>query len=237
MDDLDCIILSGGKCGSCTLSETLTHNNIKNIKLHSLFSREVPYSYYELIEIINKNSNKNSNKKFYIIDSYRNPVERKISSFFQNINSHIGINYRNYKIDELINIFNDKYINNLEGFHPLYEIFNEYEIEYIKDFDFVKRYNIIEKENLVIIKLLFKDIHLWEKQLEEIFCKKITLHKFNISENKEYYDVYSEFKKQYKVPKSYIDNILKNDKEFKIYNTLHEQEDYINKCNQELFFE
>ena len=36
-------------------------------------------------------------------------------------------------------------------------------------------------------------------------------------------------KKNYKVPISYINNVLKNDREFKIFNTLGEQNIYINK--------
>ena len=37
MDDLDCIVLCSGKCGSSTLSITLTQNNFKNIKVYNKF--------------------------------------------------------------------------------------------------------------------------------------------------------------------------------------------------------
>ena len=45
---------------------------------------EKQFSYDGLIDLINRSS---ENKKLYIIDSYRTPIERKISSFFQNINN------------------------------------------------------------------------------------------------------------------------------------------------------
>jgi hypothetical protein len=34
MDDLDCIVLCGGKCGSSTLHHTMMHNGYKTIKVH-----------------------------------------------------------------------------------------------------------------------------------------------------------------------------------------------------------
>jgi hypothetical protein len=237
MDDLDCIVLCGGKCGSTTLSNTLTNNNFKNIKVHNKADFYNQFNYDGLIDTININLNKNLNKKFYIFDSYRTPIERKISSFFQNIDSNVGINYINYSIEALINIFNDKYINTLEEHSFINEILDEYNIEHFTYFDFEKRYNVIEKENLVIIKLLFKDIKMWALQLSEILGKEITLYSDNISEHKEYYHTYMQFKKKYRVPKSYIDNNLKNNKEFKIFNTEEEQEIYIERCNQEFFFE
>ena len=234
MDDLDCIVLCSGKCGSSTLFITLTQNNFKNIKVHNKFDFIIQYNYDGLIETINKSS---KNKKLYLFDIYRNPIERKISSFFHHINYINDRNYRNYSIEELINIFNNEYINTIEEYHSMNEILDEFKLENFKCFDFDRRYNIIEKDNLVFIKLLFKDINIWELKLSEIFRKKITLYNDNISENKEYHDVYVEFKKKYKVPKSYIDNILINDKEFKIYNTEEEQNIYIDRCHRELFFE
>ena len=154
MDELDCIVMCGGKCGSSTLSNTLSKNNLKNIKVHYKYDFYRQFNYDGLIETINKNLNKNLNKKFYIFDSYRTPIERKMSSFFQNIQNSLGINYRNYSIEELISIFNDKYINTIEEYHSINEILDEYKLEHFTYFNFEKRYNIIEKENLVIIKCL-----------------------------------------------------------------------------------
>ena len=51
----------------------------------------------------------------------------------------------------------------------------------------------------------------------------------NLSKNKIYYSIYNNFKRMYKTKKSYINNILKNDKQFRIFNTQEQQDLYINK--------
>ena len=53
------------------------------------------------------------------------------------------------------------------------------------------------------------------------------MHDSNLTENKNVYELYKEFKKMYIVPRTYIKYILMNDKEFKIYNTKEEQYNYI----------
>jgi len=224
MDNLECIILCSGKCGSASLEKTMKNNNYRVIRTHGKEDFIGQFKYDGLINSINLSSN---NKNLYLIDSYRTPIERKISSFFQNINIHIP-NYKSKSVEELINIFNTKYINNLEEYHSINDILDEYNVEHFKNFDFQKGYVIKKKDNLIFIKLLFKDIQNWDGILSEIFGKKINIYKDNLSTNKRYHNIYQQFKRKYKVPKTYIDNILKNDKEFKIYNTEKEQELYIN---------
>jgi len=230
MNNLDCIILCGGKCGSSTLNETMINNNYKSIKIHNKHDFIKRYNYDGLIDSINLSS---SNKKVYLIDSYRTPLERKISSFFENISKHVP-NYTEKSMSELIDIFNDKYLNLLEEYHSINIILDEYKLEHFKDFDFEKRYAIKEYGNIVFIKLLFKDINNWGDILSNIFNKEIKMHNSNISDNKSYKKLYELFKKHYKVPQSYIENNLKNDVEFKIYNTSEEQNDYINKLYERL---
>lgn len=67
------------------------------------------------------------------------------------------------------------------------------------EYDFVKKYYIKEIYNLVFIKLRFKDINEWSDILSCIFNKEIKLVNENISENKEYFDLYNKLKKNYKV--------------------------------------
>ena len=69
----------------------------------------------------------------------------------------------------------------------------------------------------------------WGENLSEIFNKEITMYSGNKSENKEYYSIYNKFKQMYRTKKSYIDNILKNDQQFRIFNTPEQQDIYINK--------
>ena len=59
-----------------------------------------------------------------------------------------------------------------------------------------------------------------------ILGKEIIPHPSNLTLN----NLYSRFKANYKVNKEFL-NLMLKDKEFKIYNTLEEQEKYKNKWN------
>ena len=104
----------------------------------------------------------------------------------------------------------------------------KYNVKPFETFNFEKKKVIKQKGNLVFVKILFSDINIWDKILSEIFNKKIVVYNSNISKNKEYSNKYNEFKLKYKPTKFYINNILKQDKEFKIFNNPTQQVMYIN---------
>lgn len=227
-NNLDIICLTGGKCGSTTLLETFKFQGFNCIKCHNHWDFISQFGYDGLYKSIEDSS---KNKKVYIIDVYRTPIERKISSFFEHISKKIP-NYKNKNIEELINIFNTEYLNNIEEYHPLDSIMMELGSESFNSFDFNKRYVKKEKGNLIFIKILFSDSKDWGEILSEIFNKKIIIQNKNLSQDKEYHLIYEEFKKKYKTTESYLNNILRNDKYFKIYNTKEQQEKYIEKYTQ-----
>jgi len=222
---VDIICLTGGKCGSTTLLNTFNKNGYESIKAHSKDDFKKQFKYDGLIDLINRSS---INKKLYIIDSYRTPIERKISSFFQNIEKNVP-NYKKYGELKLIDIFNNKYLDKLEEYHSINPIMREYGVEPFNTFDLKKKYVIKKKGNLIFVKLLFSNINNWEKNLSEIFNKKIIIYSRNMSKNKEYKLIYNKFKLMYKTKKSYINNILQNDKQFRIFNTPEQQNIYIKK--------
>ena len=230
---VDCIIFCSGKSGSTTLANTLIKNDINCIKIHSKYDFEnikhdnIKYRIYKNIDELINVSIKN-NKKLYFIDSYRLPIERKISGFFQNIHKYIP-DYEEKSIEYLINIFNEKYLLKLENYHSINSILDEYNIKHFTKFDFNKKFIKKEFDNLVFIKILFKDIKKWNEILSKIFNKNIILFSKNTSKNKSYFKIYQKFKEEYKLPKNFINEYLMNDKEFKIYNTKKEQDEYIKK--------
>jgi len=227
MNDLfNVFIYSGGKCGSSTLALTLNKSSYHTIHIHGCCYYEKITNGKNIFNTIN-NSSKHY-EKIYIIDSYRTPIERKISSFFQNIKSHLP-SYETLNINQLIEYFNSNLLYNLEDYHPIDEVMDYYNIPKFETFDFEKGYNIAYKDNLVIVKLLFNDIDKWDKILTQIFKKKITMYNRNLTKDKPIYNLYNNFKINYKVPKEYLLNNIKNDKYFKIYNTINEQEQYIKK--------
>jgi hypothetical protein len=218
-------VYCGGKCGSMTLVNTLNKNGYKSLHLHSNYEyNKNIQNKPSIFDVIDESCR--VHKNVYIIDSYRTPIERKISSFFQNIDkSHP--NYNNMTIQEIIDSFNDTFVYKLEEYHSINHPLTHYNIPLFTSFNFKKHYNIKKVNNKIFIKILFKDITNWDKYLSEIFNKPITIYSDNLTEDKDTIDIYKAFKKQYKVPKKYIDNLLSKDKEFKIYNTPADQEEYI----------
>jgi hypothetical protein len=220
-------VYCGGKCGSTTLNETFRKNNYSSLHVHSNEHYQLSYKTRNTIfDVINSSSINFEN--IYIIDSYRTPIERKISSFFQNINSHLP-NYNDLTINQMIAFFNVNLIDTIEKYHSIDEVLKYYNFPLFTKFNFEQKYNITKRDNKIFIKLLFKDIHNWDIILSKIFQKDIIMHNENLTKDKPINDLYEEFKKNYKVPKIYIENILKNDIDFKIYNTEKEQEEYIAK--------
>lgn len=220
-------VYCGGKCGSTTLNETFKKNIYSSLHVHSNEHYQLAYRTKNTIfDVINLSSTNFEN--IYIIDSYRTPIERKISSFFQNINSHLP-NYNDLTIDKIIDFFNLNLIDTIEEYHSIDEVLEYYNVPLFTKFNFEQKYNITKNDNKIFIKLLFKDIQNWNIILSEIFQKDIIMHNENLTKDKPINDLYEEFKKNYKVPKTYIENTLKNDIDFKIYNTEKEQEEYIAK--------
>ena len=82
METFDVFICCGGKCGGTTLAYTFHQNGYKTTHLHSsrhLGNFKSTIDVNHTFDIINASKQKGP---IYIIDSYRTPIERKISCFF-----------------------------------------------------------------------------------------------------------------------------------------------------------
>lgn len=219
-------VLCSGKSGSMTLHSTFLADGLSSVHAHS----EGDYRFQGLKGHLYNDVIPKSIERYgsvYIIDSYRSPIERKISCFFQNIDQ-FAPDYRRMTIDSLINIFNEVFLTNLENNQSVNEAFDHYGIPRWTSFDFKKGYNIREVDNKVFIKLRFADIDRWGEYLSEIFGRPITMVADNIGENKEYADIYKAFKSQYKLPCSYLLTVTR-DTDFNIYTTHKEKLEYIRK--------
>lgn len=229
--NIDVFVYCGGKCGSSTLHNTFEKNGLSSIQLHDQyyfrnFLYKNPDSKLTIFDVIDYNKRYKSN--IYIIDAYRTPIERKISSFFQNIKKTIP-NYMELSVEQLIEIFNTEYIYKLEEYKSIDEVFEYYKLPTFKTFDFNKKYSIFKKDNLTFIKLRFCDIKIWDSILSEIFEINIEMYNKNLTENKNTNQLYVDFKSKYKVPRKYIYRQLMKDVNLKIYNTEIERNEYIAK--------
>ena len=230
--NINIFVYCGGKCGSSTLTATLNqYYNAFHCHSKQYFydiTRQTNYSIYDVIEY-----NRRTQEQIYIIDSYRTPIERKISSFFYNINLHLP-NHKNHMLKSIVKYFNAGYIYNLEEFHSIDEIMKHYDLPLFDTFDFDKKYNLLVYENITFIKIRFEDISNWGSILSNIFNRPIEIKNDNLSEIKEYAKLYNNFKSIYYLPRLYYNSYLPKDRNFKIYNTEEGQKKYFKKWKERL---
>ena len=116
------VIFSGGKTGSSTLLETFkdkgcirVHSDLNFIQTYpDIVFRKNVRTVKELINSFTHN--------IFVIDIYRDPIERLISSFFEHIDDILP-GY-NDSLRLILNYFiNSDYHNTIEDYHPLDDIF------------------------------------------------------------------------------------------------------------------
>jgi hypothetical protein len=172
--------------------------------------------------------NKDQGKEVYVIDIYREPIERKMSEFFELLsilhfnNSEEKIS--EYDIDKLVRRFNliFEHISNSDYY------FDVYGVNHVDSFDFDNKFLLNELGGIKYIKLRLKDSNLWGKQLSKIFEVKIHIVKDNETSSKIIGELYRKFKESYKLPKNLYEFIAKS-KELRFYNTEDEIKEYLNK--------
>jgi hypothetical protein len=210
----------GGKSGSKTLEKTLSQH-FKCLHTHGnfYFQKQVTQNTnYTLYDAITKSMDYFD--QVYIIDSYRHPIERAISSCFQT------------KPKTTLETFNYNLLIG-ENYSCLEETLYEFGIKFTNKFDFKKKYFLTKYKNVNIIKIRFSDINEWGTILSDIFNMPITMRPDNLSQNKSYYDNYLNVLQNIKIPKHYF-RCLINSREFKTFNTLDETNKYINKWKPQL---
>ena len=178
----------------------------------------------------------NRNRKIYIIDIYRTPIERKISDFFQKI-SEIHFNnsekeISKYPVEKLFKRFNDiyPYFDDTDYFNEIYNIDIDFKI---KQFDVSKKYMLYEKNNIIYIKLRLNDTHEWGNILSSILNTKISIiHDYN-TVNKDIGSIYKLFKNTYQLPINFFNELI-NDKGLNIYLSEEEKQKYLHTWSQKL---
>lgn len=169
-------------------------------------------------------------KNVYVIDVYRNPIERKISEYFELLsNFHFNNsdnNVTNYDLNLLIKRFNKlfPYIGKGDYFFDKYQL----SILIPEVFDFEKKFlHIKNNNNINYIKLRLCDSDKWETILTSILDTEIVIIPDYKTENKVIGELYTQFKNNYKIPENFLENILKCNY-FNYYNSDIEKEKYLN---------
>jgi hypothetical protein len=171
--------------------------------------------------------NKMIGKNVYVIDIYRSPIERKISTYFEKIGAYhfnnTDENINQYKISKVINRFNKIYPHIGNGDHFM----EKYNISIPDKFDFVNKYLLVEQQGIKYIKLRLKDSALWGNILSKIFCLDIKVISDYESENKPIANTYLNFKKNYKIPNNFLQELY-TCKYLNYYYSLEEKMEYLN---------
>lgn len=166
------------------------------------------------------------NKKVFVIDIYRTPIERKISEFFEKISQYHFNNSEenliNYNIDKIIKRFNCVFPHLGKGDH----YYDKYNIN-IAEFDFDKKYihNVIN--NINYIKLRLCDSKEWGKILTKLLDTEIIMIYDYKTNDKIIGPLYNNFKMNYKLPINYF-YTLKDDKYLDLYYSKEEKNKYLN---------
>ena len=175
--------------------------------------------------------NKYLGKDVYVIDVYRSPIERKISVFFEKIgayhfnNTETSVN--EYNVTKVINRFNNifDYIGLGDHFIDMYNI------NIPNQFDYKNKYLLVEENGIKYIKLRLKDSVMWGHILTNIFGTRICVIKDYESTNKPIKKLYNSFKREYKIPNNFLDNIMQC-KYFNYYYSPEEKIQYFNEWSQ-----
>lgn len=171
--------------------------------------------------------NKYLGKEVFVIDIYRSPVERKISTFFEKIGSYHFNNYDNvvnkYNITRVINRFNKIFPHIGLGDHFI----DKYNITVPQHFDYLNKYLLVNENGISYIKLRLNDAHSWGQILTNIFKTKICIVKDYESANKPIKDLYNMFKSVYKIPKNLLDDLM-NCKYLNYFYSPEEKKQYYN---------
>lgn len=165
-------------------------------------------------------------KNIYVIDVYRSPIERKISTFFELIEMHF-----NNKTDEILKYsferikkrFNNIFLHIAKDDY----LIEKYEVNIPDLFDYKKKYLLVNENNIKYIKLRLCDSNEWGKILSSLLnCEIVIINDYETS-NKKINTLYDNFKKNYKIPSNLLEEI-KRDKFFNYYFSLEERENYLN---------
>jgi len=171
--------------------------------------------------------NKYLGKDVYVINVFRSPIERKISTFFEKIGCyHFNV------ADDIVNKYNIvKVISRFNSIFPWIgngdHFIDKYCIKIPESFDYINKYVLVVENNIKYITLRLKDSKEWGMILTNIFGFKICTIKDYESSNKPIKDLYNSFKNNYNIPINLLDEI-KNDKYLNYYYSKDELKNYYN---------
>lgn len=175
----------------------------------------------------------NRGKNVHVIDVYRTPIERKMSEYFEKLSpyhfNNTEENLSSYSIKRISDRFNKLFPHLENGDH----YFEHYNIEHPILFDFEKKYTVQEIKNVKYVKLRLCDAELWGQILSTILKQDIVIIHDYKTEDKGIGDLYKRFRREYKLPRNFIE-LVHNCRYFNFYYNETERNNYIQMWSQRL---
>jgi hypothetical protein len=172
--------------------------------------------------------NKYLGREVYVIDVFRCPIERKISTYFEKVGVYHFNNddrlVNKYNVNKVINRFNKIFPHIGNGDHFI----DKYRIPLPDNFDWNNKYLLIINNGINYIKLRLRDSDEWGFILTKLFGEKICIVKDYETSKKEIKDLYARFKNAYKIPKNLLDEVMETSY-ISYYFSPSEKEEYYNK--------
>ena len=170
--------------------------------------------------------NKHIGKQVFVIDVYRSPIERKISTYFEKIGAYHFNNtdekVNTYNIHKVISRFNNLFPHLANGDHFI----DKYDINVPDQFDYNKKYLLVQENGITYIKLRLKDTSFWGPILTNIFDSRICIVKDYETANKPIKDLYLLFKSVYRIPRNLLDDTMQCKYLKYFYSTIEQKEYY-----------
>lgn len=153
--------------------------------------------------------------KFYIVTVFREPIQRKVSSFFQNLDQfkdEVELKGLDFDTNKVESVLNDDYFLNILDDEDLwiknelintfgFSVYNKNEIQSV---DFA----IERKENVELLMLKMEDLNtVFKKASSKFFSldKGVELNTYNDGSEKYYSKSYRQFKNKFKLETTTLD--------------------------------
>jgi len=153
-------VYSAPKVGSTSIVSSFRIFAIEKIDIIHIHDEDMLHVLTNIKDITVKEIilfNKYLGKEVYVINIYRSPIERKISTFFEKIGAyHFNVNdmdINNYNIVKVINRFNNIFPWIANGDHFL----DKYNITIPDKFDFDKKFLLVIEDDIKYITIRLKD--------------------------------------------------------------------------------
>jgi hypothetical protein len=151
------------------------------------------------------------NKQLKIISPIRNPIDRNISFFFQNLNKYTGSSNgeSDFTISELIEIFLSKFDHDSPNRFYKNDMMTNFSIDVFDSAFPDHGYKIYRKNNisLLVIKSELSNRIKSNAIKKFVGLAHLDLKHENISQSKLYGSKYEKFKQELKIPSKYLDLI------------------------------